>query len=406
MAHNPLSFLFSAWPWRVIAYLVGSVLIASTLWWVILPGLLFPPALMLLGIPVGALERRRLRFVEATAPPTPHATVTQPGLSAWLGLRYTELSTWRELAYTACMATVLLIVDLTALFFLFLCALLLGVPLLVALDPQTTFQVFEMDVDTVAEGWLVAGVFGVPATVLTVYGMTALAGAQAAFTRWLLAPTSVELARQVDELARSRTRLVDAFEAERRRIERDLHDGAQQHLVLLTMSLGLAELELSGPHDDPARALVGDAHRQARQALHAMRDVIHGIHPQILTDLGLRAAVEELAMRCTVAVAVDIDLYRRLPTAVESTAYFVVSEALTNAVRHAEAQRIAVTGRLVDDHLVMAVTDDGVGGANPTLGTGLRGLSDRVAVLAGTLTLQSPLGGPTTLAIDLPCRSG
>jgi signal transduction histidine kinase len=287
---------------------------------------------------------------------------------------------------------------------LFLCAILLTLPVFFRSgDPTYNVQVGGLVVHTFNQAWAVTILLGVPLTILTVYGMSALAGGQAAFARWVIAPTEVELRRTVDELAESRTRLVDAFEAERRRIERDLHDGAQQHLVLMTMNLGLAELELADT-DGRAAEFVGDAHRQAKLALAAMRELIHGIHPQVLTDLGLPAAIGELAERSRVAVDVDVALPHRLPPQVESTAYFVVSEALTNAVRHTTADRIAVVGRTVGEHLVVEVTDNGTGGADPRLGSGLRGLVDRTAVLDGTLTVESPLGGPTTLRMCLPCR--
>ncbi|GIF45462.1 hypothetical protein Afe04nite_00010 [Asanoa ferruginea] len=248
-----------------------------------------------------------------------------------------------------------------------------------------------------------AGLVGVPATIVTLYGISVLGGAQAAFAKWLLAPTGTEMNRQVEELARSRSRLVDSFEAERRRIERDLHDGAQQHLVLLTMKLGLAERHLADA-DGRAGELVGEAHEQARLALTTLRDQIRGIHPQILTDFGLAEAVRELAERCPIPVEVDLDLPRGLPPEIESTAYFVVSEALTNAVRHAAATRIQISGRRAEQRLALTIVDNGRGGAEPSLGTGMRGLADRVAVVAGTLEISSPQGGPTTVRIDLPCR--
>jgi signal transduction histidine kinase len=433
MAGNPIRFLASSWPWRCLAYLVSATVVASTAWWLVLMGMLFPPSLVLVGLPVGAVERRRLRLVDPDPAADPHGR-PEPGPLGWLQRRVTEAATWRELAYTACLITVLFVVDGIALFALFLCAIVLALPLLMPMDGSlVNVEIGAITVNTVGQAWLVAGVVGVPLTILTGYGMCALAGGQAAFARWVLAPTEAELRRTVDELAESRTRLVDAFEAERRRIERDLHDGAQQHLVLMTMNLGLAELELAGDgarggggdggrgdgdgargdgaRGDGGRAgrageLVADAHRQAKLALAAMRELIHGIHPQVLTDLGLPAAIGELAERSRVAVDVDVALPHRLPAQVESTAYFVVSEALTNAVRHAQADRITVIGAVVGDDLVMEITDNGTGGADPRLGTGLRGLVDRTAVLGGSLTIDSPLGGPTTLRTTLPCRIG
>jgi signal transduction histidine kinase len=403
MAGNPLRFLFSAWPWRCVAYLVTTIAVAGAVWGVCLAGVLFPPVLVLLGLPVGALERRRLRILEPAAAPTPHVT-PPPGPGAWLRVRLTEPATWRELGYTACLGSVLMFADVIAVFMLGFGILLLVLPVLLAFGApsRVEFQIGDWNVDNAPKSAVVA-IAAIPIIMLTVYGLSAVAGGQAAFTKWLLSPTPAELSRKVEELSGSRTRLVNAFEAERRRIERDLHDGAQQHLVLLTMKLGLAQLEI-GDDQSRAGALVAEAHREAKQALTAIREQIHGIHPQVLTDLGLAAAVGELAERCRVPVEPDVQLPHRLPAPVESTAYFVISEALTNAVKHARAARVTVGGRLVDRRLIVIVSDDGVGGADPARGTGLRGLVDRVSVMDGTLAIISPVGGPTTLRLELPCR--
>ncbi len=407
MAGNPLRFLFSAWPWRCMAYLATTIVMAGAVWSVCTVSVLFPPILVLLGLPVGALERRRLLLLEpaaTTKPVTPHAT-PPPGVGAWLRVRLTESATWRELGYTACLGSVLMFADVIAVFTLFFAVLLLVLPIFFLVGAPlgaVQFQVGDWHIDSWPKSAAVA-IVAVPIVVFTVYGLSALAGGQAAFTKWLLSPTPAELGRKVEELSGSRTRLVNAFEAERRRIERDLHDGAQQHLVLLTMKLGLAQLEI-GDDQSRAGALVAEAHREAKQALTAIREQIHGIHPQILTDLGLAAAVGELAERCRVPVEADVQLPHRLPAAVESTAYFVISEALTNAVKHARAARGTVGGRLVGQRLIVVVTDDGVGGADPARGTGLRGLVDRASVMDGTLAIISPVGGPTTLRLELPCR--
>jgi signal transduction histidine kinase len=194
---------------------------------------------------------------------------------------------------------------------------------------------------------------------------------------------------------------VDAFAVERRRIEQDLHDGAQQRLVALTVSLGLARLDL--PPDSPAAVRVAEAHEQARHALAELRELIRGVHPQVLTDRGLEAAVREVAGRSPIPVDVDIALPRRLPAPVEETAYFVTCEALANVVKHSAASRAAVRARLLEDLLVLEARDDGVGGADPAAGTGLSGLADRIAVANGRLRLSSPPGGPTLLRVELPC---
>lgn len=411
MAGNPIRFVLSRWPWRSLAYVVSSLAVTSIGWLAIVPLLLFPPLLLLVGLPIGALERRRLGLMEPTAVPDPHAPAPARGW-AWVRRRLTEPATWRELGYCACLLSVLALLDLAAVFVLFICLFLLTLPLSVWLgaiaDSTVHIVLGTWTVETVGQACVVAGLLGLPATVVTLYGISVLGGAQAAFATWLLAPDGTEMNRQVEELARSRSRLVNAFDAERRRIERDLHDGTQQHLVLLTMKLGLAERHLTERHmtdaDGRAGELVGEAHEQARLALTTLRDQIRGIHPQILTDLGLTEAVRELAERCPIPVEVDLELPGRLPPEIESTAYFVVSEALTNAVRHAAASRIQISGRLAEQRLALTIVDDGRGGAEPSLGTGMRGLGDRVAVVAGTLEISSPQGGPTTVRIDLPCR--
>ena len=201
-----------------------------------------------------------------------------------------------------------------------------------------------------------------PALLAAAYAVTALAAGQAGLARLLLDPREAELAAAVADLRRSRVELVDAFETERRRIERDLHDGVQQRLVALTMTLGRAELDVA---EGPGLDLVREAHEQAEAALEDLRGTVRGIHPRVLVDHGLAAAVHEVADRCSVPVTVDITLTGRLPAPIEAAAYFVASEALTNVERHARAGRAEVHAWLRDDSLVLSVVDDGVGGARP-----------------------------------------
>jgi signal transduction histidine kinase len=231
---------------------------------------------------------------------------------------------------------------------------------------------------------------------LAAYPVTAWAAVRATLVRTVLAADEAELVR-------SRARLVDAFENERRRIERDLHDGAQQRLVALTMKLGLARLDL--PPGSPAEAQVREAYDEAQRALAELRELIRGVHPQVLTDRGLPAAVLDVAGRSQVPVDVDLVLQegRRLPPAVEVTAYYVVSEALTNVAKHSGASRCRVRGRLVKGVLDLEVRDDGVGGADQRGGSGLEGLADRLAVVDGAMSLSSPVGGPTVLRAEIPC---
>jgi signal transduction histidine kinase len=247
-----------------------------------------------------------------------------------------------------------------------------------------------------AGGLLVAGL----ATLLT-YGLTALEGALA---RALLGPTARDLERQVDQLRDSRSRVVDSVDAERRRIERDLHDGAQQRLVAVAMNLGRAR---SHYDDDPdtARDLLDEAHRDAKQALAELRDLARGIHPAVLTDRGLDAALSGLAGRCPVPVTVSVAAGPRCTPTIEAIAYFVVSEALANIAKHAQASRAAVSVYRHENRLRVEVSDNGIGGADAARGSGIAGLRDRVAGVDGTLEVISPAGGPTTLKAELPCGS-
>jgi signal transduction histidine kinase len=208
------------------------------------------------------------------------------------------------------------------------------------------------------------------------------------------------------EVRRSRARIIEATDAERRRLERDLHDGAQQRLVALAMDLGLARERLDRGDDTAGTAeLIGHAHDEAKRAITELRELVRGIHPAVLADRGLDAALSSVAARCPVPVQLDVDLAERPPAAVEATAYFVVAEALTNVAKHSYARqgwvRVAQRGPVV----VVEITDDGVGGAVVHQSGGLAGLADRVKAVEGTMRLASPPGGPTTLMVELPCGS-
>jgi signal transduction histidine kinase len=213
-----------------------------------------------------------------------------------------------------------------------------------------------------------------------------------------------ELRARVQELQASRANLVTVGLAERRRLERDLHDGAQQRLVALSLQLKLAAAKLEG---DPLRAreLLSDAGDELRVALEELRELARGIHPAVLTDRGLDAAVDALVSRTPLPVDVVEMPSGRLPTNVEAAAYFVVAEGLTNVAKYARAANASVSVEQVDGHVRVAVSDDGVGGADPVRGTGLQGLRDRLAALDGRLELASPAGGGTRLEAVIPCAS-
>lgn len=403
---HPARFLASAWPWRSLAYLASTVPVGLA-WLTVLAVVvavgaatvvLIAGLLVLAGIPVlvhlaAAGERRRLRLIypgrPAHQPPAPRDPAHPRAF--WPHRR----ASWPETGVTVLLTTVFWIADAVLLLLLTVPVLLLIAPVLVR---SGTIDLAGWRVDTTGEAWAVATA-GLVALVLLMYAATALACGQAALVRYLLAPPEAELAEAVQQLRRSRTGLVDAFETERRRIERDLHDGVQQRLVALTMTLGSAELDLpAGPGLD----LVREAHQQAEQALADLRATIRGIHPRVLTDYGLAAAVHEIAGRSPVPVDLQLAVNGRLPPTVEAAAYFFVSENLTNVARHARARSAQVHAWIEDRTLIVSVVDDGVGGADPRAGTGLAGLHARLDALDGELDITSPTGGPTQVRMTCP----
>jgi signal transduction histidine kinase len=191
---------------------------------------------------------------------------------------------------------------------------------------------------------------------------------------------------------------------DRRNIERDIHDSTQPKLVNLAMSLGMAKEKID---TDPTRAkeLIESAHQEARDVLSEIRNLVRGLHPSILTDRGLEAAIRSLAGYCAVPVNIDVDLPERPPEAVETTAYYIIAEALTNVAKHSRATEAHVMVRKQNGMLAIDIEDDGVGGAVPAPASGLSGLQDRAAALDGRLTISSPKGGPTRISARLPCES-
>jgi signal transduction histidine kinase len=232
-----------------------------------------------------------------------------------------------------------------------------------------------------------------------------VAAGQHAVGRLMLATSrEEELSARVETLTESRAGLVDAVDAERRRIERDLHDGAQQRLVAVAMTLGRAGQQFDLDPDN-ARRLVEEAHGETKAALVDLRNLARGIHPAVLTDRGLDAALSALAERSPLPVDVSVLVNPRPSPTVEAVAYFVVSEALTNVAKHSHAQRARVSALRIEDRLIVEIVDDGVGGAHLEPGSGLSGLRERARSVDGTLTLTSPVGGPTALRVELPCES-
>jgi signal transduction histidine kinase len=212
-----------------------------------------------------------------------------------------------------------------------------------------------------------------------------------------------ELRARLEDLRASRARIVEATDAERKRIERNLHDGTQQRLVSVAMALGLAESKLS-TDPEAAAQILGEARLSLGGALQELRELSQGIHPGLLTERGLGPALQELAYQAPLPVEVDVALERRLPEPVEAAAYFVVAEGLANVVKYASASAVSVTVGRANGSTVIDVADDGIGGADPSHGSGLRGLADRVEALGGALAVVSPPGRGTQLHVEIPCE--
>ncbi|GAB3213573.1 sensor histidine kinase [Marinactinospora endophytica] len=395
MAQRPLRFLSSGWPWRSLAYLVTGVvvgavavgvfvagLVAGLVLLVVLVGAALLVGVVLLSIAVAAVERFRLRLVDLDGIPDPHRPPAEPGPRAWLSTRLTEPATWRELLFTLVSAAALWWVDLLVLAFSF------GLPVL-------TF----VSIDGATWPW---AVFGAVVLGASPYTVTSWAGARAALVRTLLAPRDHELGESLREVQASRARLIDHFDAERVRIERDLHDGAQQRLVSLGMTLGLMRLDVA--EGSPLDRRLAQAQEQLSGAHRELRDLIRGLNPPVLADHGLVAAIEDGASRCPIPVTVDLELPGRLPRHLETNIYYLVNEAMTNIVRHSHARTAEIRGRYRSDLLVLEIRDDGRGGADPAAGSGLTGLADRLTALDGRMRVSSPLGGPTLLHVEIPCH--
>ncbi|MGW5869118.1 sensor histidine kinase [Streptomyces sp. NPDC055239] len=235
---------------------------------------------------------------------------------------------------------------------------------------------------------------------LDVQGLLSLAALDTRLARECFGPSERELLeRRIDELAASRAAVVQAVDAERRRVERDLHDGVQQRLVALAMLLGRARRSKA---PEQADALLEQAHKESQEVLTELREVAWRVYPSALDSLGLQEALGGVSERCGIPLRIEYDVAGPLPPPVETAAYFVVSEAVTNAAKHSSAEDIFVSVRAYDTYLGILIRDSGVGGADPE-GSGLTGLRSRVAALDGRLNVHSPSGGPTTITAELPC---
>jgi signal transduction histidine kinase len=366
--------------------------------------------LFLLGVPLlgvtfavtrafAEAERGRSRGVLAVSVDAP----SPQRIGWWRGVLddVRSAQTWRQLGYFTLVLPVLGSVGYVLPFALggFGVAALL-VPALGSTIPSN--PVVHLGIHRLGWWWALFGIAALVAACLVVQGC---AYAWSWTVRALLGRGMEEqLSERIETLTESRDALAAAAEAERVRIERDLHDGAQQRLVALAMNLGMAREKLQ---TDPksAGSYVTQAHEEAKAALAELRNIARGIYPVVLADRGLDAALSAVAARLRIPVEVDVQIDPRPARPVEAVAYFVVAEALTNVAKHSEATAAVVRARRTDNRLMISVLDNGHGGADASKGTGLAGLVHRVQGADGTMTVTSPAGGPTTIIVELPCAS-
>jgi signal transduction histidine kinase len=326
-----------------------------------------------------------------------------PHRFGWIGNVITDRARWKELAYSFLQPIVG-----TTLFSLMVGAwagalALIAMPLYIKALPGDTAHLLVTDIKS-GRGIAAATAAGLALLVAAPFLTLLFGRIAAALVRSLLgANRTAELEAEVVEVSARRTAAVDAAEAERRRIERDLHDGAQQRLVALGMTLGLAREKMESDPDQ-ARALMDEAHADAKAAMIELRSIARGIHPAVLDDRGLDAALSAIAAKAPVPVSIDVNLPKRMGVTLEGAAYYVVAESLTNMAKHATATHASINIGVRDGKLLVAVSDNGVGGAEIRPDGGLAGLRDRVAALGGTLAVTSPVGGPTTVKVEMPCE--
>ncbi|MEU1271355.1 sensor domain-containing protein [Streptomyces sp. NPDC005799] len=414
---------FEARSWREFGYVLLSLPIGIMLFTYAVTMVALGAGLLVtfLGIPVlaaglagcrgfGALERARARGMLGLEVGDPEPLrMKKSGVMAWMGAVLKSGTSWRTLLYA--------LLQFPWSVFSFVVAVnlwaygwaLLTYPLWFWVFPvyagQGGLQLFgdahhSVYLDNPFE-ITVTALVGLLFTLATPWIVRALTMVDRVMVHGLLGPS--RLSARVVELESDRGVVVDAAAADLRRIERDLHDGAQARLVALAMDLGLAKEKLA---EDPRAAarMVDEAHGEVKTALQELRDLARGIHPAVLTDRGLDAALSAVASRCTVPVQVEVDLAERPAPAIEGIAYFTVSELLQNISKHSRATWAAVDVWRVEGRLMVQVVDNGVGGADASTGSGLAGLAERLDAVDGILVVDSPTGGPTRVTAELPWR--
>ncbi|MFE4367381.1 sensor histidine kinase [Streptomyces sp. NPDC056835] len=410
--------------WREFGYLLLSLPISTVLFSYAMVTIALGAGLLVtfLGVPVlavglagcrgfGMMERARARGLLGLDVPDPApARGAKSGLMSWVGAVLKSGVSWRHLLYAILHFPWAVFAFVVSLTFWSVGWGLFSYPLWHWVFPdhldQSGIAIYS---DGAGDGFFLDTPFEIAATsvvglVLVLFSpwlIRGLATVDRLLVMGLLGPS--RLATRVSELESDRGVVVDTAAADLRRIERDLHDGAQARLVALAMDLGLAKEKLAEDPEAAAR-MVGEAHGEVKTALQELRDLARGIHPAVLTDRGLDAALSAVASRCTVPVKVEVDLPCRPAAAIEGIAYFTVSELLQNVSKHARASLATVEVWQTQDRLMLQVTDNGRGGADATAGSGLAGLAERLDAVDGILVIDSPAGGPTTVTAELPWR--
>ncbi|MBW8799049.1 MAG: sensor domain-containing protein [Streptomyces sp.] len=414
---NPLRALASPVLWRASIHLAldGLVALAGLAVLVVLVVALCLAPVGLVGLPLtvaagwalfrlAAVERARFAVTCGLELDELPAPVCSWRLAKSLQSLVHNLCTWRLIGYFV-LLTPVAVVTVVAV------ALIWAVPLTLVLLPAYyrglpggQAQLGPFVVDSLPRALLVAAVALLGGAVLSPLIVKILLALDTALAVALLSrPRGLELEQRVNDLTESRARVVDAAEAERKRIERDLHDGAQQRLVAMSITLGRASSRLKKSGDHETNKLVEDARRETLSTIAELRNLARGLHPPVLTDRGLEAALSAVAALVPVPVRLDVLVEPRPSSTIEAVAYFTVTEALTNVAKHAHATRAWVEIRREGARLDIKVGDDGRGGADLAAGTGLTGLADRVSGVDGRFRLSSPVGGPTVIEVDLPC---
>ncbi len=396
--------LFFSTLWFVLLVTMFTVSVGLAIVWVGVPLL---AVTLVLARGASTFERAWTRTMLEVDIPSPYRPLPdEGGLLPKMKAVVTDPASWRDFGYWMLMFPVS-IVEFTAMVVFWPVVLCLIAYPFYYTNLPTYFIVDlpdggEWAVNSFSSALLVT-VVGLLLGLLTLPLVRGLGRMHGLLASWALGPSrTAVLSAETKRLVASRARGVDSAEAERRRIERDLHDGAQQRLVSVAMTLGRAKTKMESD-PEAARELIAEAHTDAKLAISELRDLARGIYPSVLGDRGLDPALSSLISKCPIPVDLSVDVEPRPPTAVESAAYFTVAETLTNIAKHADATRAQVRVTRTDHSVVVEVTDNGKGGAEVRPGGGLAGLADRAATIDGVVVVVSPVGGPTVIRTELPC---